>query len=82
MTFARPPIYALTHFGLGFLAAFVPLIGVLAVAYQLTQLYFGVRFFVFEGTYRQGNSVRHTGKKLLEMALGFALGLLWSHHRS
>lgn len=75
----RPPIYALTHLAAGFVAVWYPLLGLLAVLYQLTQYILNIRFFVFEGTYRQGNSLRHTGKKLVEMALGYALGYVVKH---
>jgi hypothetical protein len=72
----RPPHYALSHILFGFAAAWVPIIGILAVAYQLLQYVFNVRTFPVEWRIEKGNSVAHTGLKLAEMGLGYAIGFL------
>ncbi len=77
--YERPRHYAVSHVLLGFLAAWVPIIGILAVVYQLGQLGFNVRVFPVEGKILSGNSVEHTGLKLAEMLLGYILGRLVRH---
>lgn len=74
--YERPPHYAVSHILLGLVAVWVPLIGILAVAYQLFQFTFNVRTFPVEGRIEKGNSVAHTGLKLAEMGLGYLLGTL------
>jgi hypothetical protein len=59
----------------GFAAVWYPIIGILAITYQLLQFAFNVRTFPVEGRIEKGNSVAHTGLKLAEMALGYSLGL-------
>jgi len=70
----RPHHYAISHIMAGFAAVWVPLVGVLAVAYQLLQFVCNVRTFPVEWRIKKGNSVAHTGLKLAEMAVGYALG--------
>ena len=72
----RPPHYAMSHILLGFAAVWFPIIGVLAVAYQLLQFVFNIRTFPVEWSIKKGNSVAHTGLKLAEMGLGYAIGSL------
>ncbi len=72
----RPPHYALSHMLFGFAAVWYPIIGILAITYQLLQFAFNVRTFPVEGRIEKGNSVAHTGLKLAEMAGGYALGYL------
>lgn len=60
----------------GFVAAWIPLVGILAVAYQVLQFAFNVRVFPVEGHILPGNTWQHTGLKLAEMALGYVVGLL------
>ena len=74
--YGRPPHYAISHILIGFIAVWVPTIGILAVIYQLLQFAFNVRTFPVEGCIKKGNSVVHTGLKLAEMAVGYALGSL------
>jgi hypothetical protein len=74
--YERPRHYAVSHVLAGFLAAWVPVIGLLAVAYQLGQFAFNVRVFPVEGKILPGNSVEHTGLKLAEMLLGYVIGRL------
>ena len=70
----RHPVYALSHIAFGFAAVWFPLIGVLAVVYQLYQYFGNIRIFPIEGVVKQGNSFAHTSLKLLEIALGYAIG--------
>lgn len=74
--YERPPHYAISHILFGFTAVWFPIIGILAVVYQLAQFAFNVRTFPVEWHIEKGNSVAHTGLKLAEMALGYALGTL------
>jgi hypothetical protein len=74
--YERPRHYAVSHMLFGFLAAWFPIIGLLAVVYQLGQLFFNVRVFPVEGKILSGNSVQHTGLKLAEMLLGYSIGSL------
>jgi hypothetical protein len=72
--YERAPYYFLIHILLGFVAAWIPLIGGLAVAYQLTQYILDIRFFPVELKVAQGNNILHTGVKLGEMLVGYILG--------
>jgi hypothetical protein len=72
----RPHHYAISHILFGFIAVWFPLVGVLAVAYQLLQFVFNVRTFPVEWRIKKGNSVAHTGLKLIDMVVGYALGSL------
>ena len=64
------------HLALGFLAAWFPTIGVLALIYQVGQLLFGVRIFPLEGKIKSGNSVAHTAMKIGEIGIGYLVGKL------
>jgi hypothetical protein len=74
--YERPRYYAVSHLLFGFLAAWYPLIGILAVLYQLGQFIFNVRVFPVEGHIEPGNSWIHTGLKLFEIAIGYLAGSL------
>ncbi len=74
--YERPPFYALSHLGFGFVAVWFPFIGFLALMYQIGQLVYNVRVFPMEGKILPGNSVSHTAVKLGEMAIGYVTGLL------
>ena len=73
--YERPPYYALSHLMFGFLAVWYPLIGFLALIYQLGQYIYNVRVFPVEGKILPGNSLQHTAVKLGEMAVGYVIGL-------
>jgi hypothetical protein len=68
---SRPLIYTILHILSGFIAYLYPKLLILIILYHLLQLYLGVRFFLFELTYREGNSIEHTTVKLLEVIGGF-----------
>lgn len=76
MLYDRPFYYAITHIVIGFIAAWYPLVGVIGVAYQLFQLFFNIRTFPFELRYELGNSLQHTSLKLLEMLVGYSVGVV------
>ena len=79
--YERPAHYAASHIVLGVVAVWIPLVGGFAVAYQLLQFIFNVRTFPVEGRIQKGNSVAHTGLKLAEMGIGYAIGsfLRWKY---
>ncbi len=72
--YERAPYYFIIHILLGFVAVWIPLVGGLAVAYQLTQYILDIRFFPVEFKVAKGNNIMHTGVKLGEMVLGYILG--------
>ena len=72
--YERAPYYFLIHILLGFVAVWIPLVGGLAVAYQLTQYILDIRFFPVEFKVAKGNNILHTGVKLGEIVLGYILG--------
>ena len=80
--YERAPYYMFIHIFFGFIAVWVPSIGVLAVLYQILQFIFNVRTFPFELTIKPGNSITHTGLKLIEMAIGYSLGLLVKKYKT
>jgi hypothetical protein len=63
-----------SHVAIGFIAAWIPMIGLLGLLYQLGQYALDIRTFPFEMTYKEGNSIQHTGLKLTEMLGGYILG--------
>lgn len=70
MIWEKPWGYTVSHVAIGFVAAWVPWVGMLAIMYQLAQYIFQIRVFAWEGEIRSGNSWQHTGLKLSEMAVG------------
>ncbi len=74
--YKRAPYYIFIHLLFGFIAAWIPSIGIFAVLYQVLQFIFNVRVFPVEGVIRPGNSIAHTSLKLGEMAIGYGVGLL------
>jgi hypothetical protein len=72
----RPAFYFFAHLLMGFVAAWYPALGVLAIVYQVGQLVFNVRIFARELKILKGNSIAHTLVKLLEIGLGYLLGSL------
>lgn len=63
-----------SHVVIGFIAAWIPIIGILGVLYQLGQYFLNIRTFPAEMKYESGNSIQHTGLKLAEMLVGYILG--------
>lgn len=74
--FYKPWYYTFSHGLTGFIAVWYPSIGLLAIFYQLTQLFLNIRFFIVEGRILNGNSVEHTFKKLVEIGIGYCVGYI------
>ena len=72
--YEKPTIYLIIHIFIGFISVYIPGLLGLFIAYQGLQLTLGQRFFFFEGTREDGNSVAHTGIKLIEGFVGYAIG--------
>lgn len=68
--------YTFSHIVIGFTAVWYPIVGILALVYQLGQLIFNVRVFPVEWKIEEGNSIQHTAKKILEIGAGFIFGYL------
>jgi hypothetical protein len=79
MIFKRHPIYLVTHIILGIIGYFYPKVLYLTIAYQLAQYFFNIRFFLFEGAIKSGNSLEHTAIKLGEVALGYIIAVLYNN---
>jgi hypothetical protein len=67
---------------IGFLSAWIPMIGVLALVYQLGQLVFDVRVFPLEWKIEHGNSIEYTALKLSEIGIGYVIGLVTCRHQT
>jgi hypothetical protein len=74
MLYERPYYYMVSHILIGFVAAWIPLLGFLAILYQLYQYAFGIRIFPVEGVIQKGNSISHTSLKLAEIGVGYLGG--------
>lgn len=74
MLYERPYYYMVSHLAIGFVAAWIPLLGILAILYQLYQYAFGIRIFPVEGVIQKGNSISHTSLKLAEIGVGYLGG--------
>lgn len=72
----KPWYYGLSHVIIGGIAVWYPIIGILALTYQLGQLFFNVRVFPIERIIKHGNSVEHTLIKIAEMSLGYFIGYM------
>lgn len=75
-SYYKPWYYTVSHVGIGILASRIPIVGILAIIYQVGQLAFNIRVFPVEGTIKPGNSVKHTVKKLAEIGIGYAIGTI------
>ena len=72
----KPFIYTLSHILTGFITVWYPILGLLFIAYQLLQLTFDVRFFLFSLEIKDGNNPLHTARKIAEFAAGYLAGFL------
>lgn len=77
---AKGNIYTAFHVLLGAVSTRFPLLGLLFIGYQMSQLILDRRFFVglFYAHSEPGNSALHTVEKLTEFAFGYALFTLWN----
>lgn len=48
------------------------------IGYQVLQYVLGIRFFLFEGAIKSGNTIEHTAIKLGEVGVGWLLALLYA----
>jgi len=75
--FHRHPIYLATHLILGFLGYFYPEVLYVTLGYQLLQYALDIRFFLFEGVIKSGNTLNHTAVKLGEVGIGYVIAMLY-----
>lgn len=76
MLYERPPIYAISHIIIGFIAVWFPIIGIIGIIYQLAQYILDIRTFPRELKIEKGNSWQHTTLKLTEMGIGYLIGYI------
>ena len=75
--FYRHPIYFITHLILGFLGYFYPEVLYATIGYQFLQYALDIRFFLFEGVIKSGNTLNHTAVKLGEVSVGYLIAMLY-----
>ena len=75
--FKRHPIYLVTHIILGAIGYFYPEVLYATIGYQFAQYILDIRFFLFEGVIKSGNTLTHTAIKLNEVAVGYILIMLY-----
>lgn len=80
--YQKPFHYTLSHLIIGFISAWIPIIGLLALLYQIGQLVFDVRVFPLEWKIQHGNSIEYTMLKISEMAIGYSIGLIARWHQT
>jgi len=71
-----PVIYSTIHFSSGVIGYFYPIILALSVGWHIMQYVLNIRIYLFQLTYRKGNSLEHTSVKLLEVLGGFLLAFV------
>lgn len=69
--FKKHWIYTLSHVLTGIVSAWFPFLGILFIVYQLLQLAFNKRFFLFTMEFKEENNPRHTAMKIAEFGAGF-----------
>ena len=65
--------YVFIHILLGIISYNYPYIWVIFIIYQLSQLVFNKRVFLFERTIKDGNSIYHTLSKIFQFIFGYFL---------
>ena len=75
--FEKHWIYTFTHVLAGVVSVWYPFLGILFLAYQLLQLAFNKRFFLFTMEFKEENNPRHTAMKVAEFGTGFFGAWLW-----
>ena len=70
-------IYTLSHVLTGVFSVWFPFLGILFLVYQLLQLAFNKRFFLFTMEFKEENNPRHTAMKIAEFGAGFFAAFLW-----
>ena len=74
MEYHTPPLYMASHVIMGMIAYFYPILIVLIIGYQLLQLALNCRFFLFSWKIERGNSAIYTLYKIMQYAVGYAVG--------
>jgi hypothetical protein len=69
----KPPLYTVSHIASGVLSFFIPVIFPFILVYHFLQYFLNIRFFIREKEIRQGNSIAHTGLKIVEVILGLLI---------
>ena len=75
--FKRHPVYLITHLILGVIGYFYPEVLYATIGYQFLQYALDIRFFLFEGVIKSGNTLNHTAVKLGEVGVGWLLAMLY-----
>ena len=68
-----PPLYICIHVVSGAIAYIYPFLVALFIIYQLIQLVFNSRFFVFTMQIKPGNSILYTLYKIAQFFVGYGL---------
>jgi hypothetical protein len=77
-----PIVYQISHFILGAIGTKYNWVIFIFIIYQFLQLYFGIRFFLldvqlctldFSKSFKTGNSLEHTSKKILDFFIGYVI---------
>jgi hypothetical protein len=74
--YERPHYYMLIHIVTGLLGAWYPIILIIGLMYQFIQYILNLRVFIFDWKVKEGNSLEHTGLKILEIMIGYVAGLI------
>lgn len=77
--FKRHPVYLITHLILGFIGYFYPEVLYATIGYQFLQYALDIRFFLFEGVIKSGNTLNHTAVKLGEVGIGYILAIVYKN---
>jgi hypothetical protein len=71
MLYDKPFYYVIIHIIIGIISYYNIYYGIVFIIYQLFQLYFQKRFFLFQWKVKEGNSIQHTLIKLGECGIGW-----------
>ena len=80
MLYDKPFYYVIIHIIIGIISYYNMYYGILFIVYQLFQLYLQKRFFLFQWTVKEGNSIQHTVIKIGECAIGWAGAFLLHYY--
>ena len=77
MYYDKPLVYTISHYIIGFISVWFPILGIIMIIYQITQFIFNKRFFILKMEFKKGNSLQHTILKLFEFFVGYGIGVLF-----
>jgi len=77
MYYDKPLVYTISHYIIGFISVWFPILGIIMIIYQITQFIFNKRFFILKMEFKKGNSLQHTLLKLFEFSIGYGIGFLF-----